>query len=112
MALKLVRNEKRFHRQAEEEIRILDHLRQQDGDHVHNVIHMLDHFNFRNHKCITFELMSINLYELIKKNKFHGFNLAVSRSRRVHCFSWCASSPTPCCSVWSCCTGIGSSTAT
>ncbi|CAD5226368.1 unnamed protein product [Bursaphelenchus xylophilus] len=79
VALKLVRNEKRFHRQAEEEIRILDHLRQQDPDHVHNVIHMLDHFNFRNHKCITFELMSINLYELIKKNKFHGFNLTLVR---------------------------------
>ncbi|KAI6236308.1 Dual-specificity kinase [Aphelenchoides besseyi] len=79
VALKLVRNEKRFHRQAEEEIRILDHLRSQDNDQAHNVIHMLDHFNFRNHKCITFELMSINLYELIKKNKFHGFNLTLVR---------------------------------
>ncbi|KAI6228860.1 Dual-specificity kinase [Aphelenchoides fujianensis] len=79
VALKLVRNEKRFHRQAEEEIRILDHLRAQDGDHSHNCIHMLDHFNFRNHKIITFELMSINLYELIKKNKFHGFNLTLVR---------------------------------
>lgn len=76
--MKLVRNEKRFHRQAEEEIRILDHLRRQDTDSGFNVIHMLDNFNFRNHKCITFELMSMNLYELIKKNKFHGFNLSVS----------------------------------
>ncbi|KAL3110193.1 hypothetical protein niasHT_015796 [Heterodera trifolii] len=79
VALKLVRNEKRFHRQAEEEIRILDHLKKQDGDGSHNVIHMLDHFTFRNHKCITFELMSINLYELIKKNKFQGFNLTLVR---------------------------------
>lgn len=36
----------------------------------YNIVHMLDHFQFRNHKCITFELLSINLYELIKKNKF------------------------------------------
>lgn len=79
VALKLVRNEKRFHRQAEEEIRILAHLREQDADGSYNVIHMLDHFNFRNHKCITFELMSINLYELIKKNKFQGFNLTLVR---------------------------------
>lgn len=78
VALKLVRNEKRFHRQAEEEIRILDHLKKQDVEAAHNVIHMLDNFTFRNHKCITFELMSINLYELIKKNKFQGFNLTVS----------------------------------
>ena len=83
VALKLVRNEKRFHRQAEEEIRILDHLREQDNGCTHNVIHMLDHFSFRNHKCITFELMSINLYELIKKNRFNGFNLTVRPSIRV-----------------------------
>ncbi|KAE9548975.1 hypothetical protein FO519_007809 [Halicephalobus sp. NKZ332] len=79
VALKLVRNEKRFHRQAQEEIRILDHLRRQDADGACNIIHMLDHFSFRNHKCITFELMSINLYELIKKNKFTGFNLTLVR---------------------------------
>ncbi|CAK5042049.1 unnamed protein product [Meloidogyne enterolobii] len=79
VALKIVRNEKRFHRQAEEEVRILDHLKKQDVDGVFNVIHMLDHFTFRNHKCITFECLSINLYELIKKNKFQGFSLALVR---------------------------------
>ncbi|CAO4374407.1 unnamed protein product [Caenorhabditis nigoni] len=79
VALKLVRNEKRFHRQADEEIRILDHLRRQDSDGTHNIIHMLDYFNFRNHKCITFELLSINLYELIKRNKFQGFSLMLVR---------------------------------
>ncbi|CAJ0579871.1 unnamed protein product, partial [Mesorhabditis spiculigera] len=100
VALKLVRNEKRFHRQADEEIRILDHLRRQDNDGSHNIIHMLDFFNFRNHKCITFELLNINLYELIKKNKFQGFSLhlvrkfaysmlqcleLLNRNRLIHC---------------------------
>lgn len=79
VALKLVRNEKRFHRQADEEIRILDHLRRQDPEGTHNIIHMLDYFNFRSHKCITFELLNINLYELIKKNKFQGFSLMLVR---------------------------------
>ncbi|KAK6619868.1 Dual specificity tyrosine-phosphorylation-regulated kinase 2 [Polyplax serrata] len=79
VALKMVRNEKRFHRQAQEEIRILEHLRKQDKDNTMNIIHMLDHFNFRNHTCITFELLSINLYELIKKNKFQGFSLQLVR---------------------------------
>ncbi|CAD6198885.1 unnamed protein product [Caenorhabditis auriculariae] len=79
VALKLVRNEKRFHRQADEEIRILDHLRRQDAEGTHNIIHMLDYFSFRSHKCITFELLSINLYELIKKNKFQGFSLMLVR---------------------------------
>ena len=42
-----VRNEKRFHRQAQEEIRILEHLRKQDKDNTCNIIHMFDNFSFR-----------------------------------------------------------------
>ncbi|KAJ8678896.1 hypothetical protein QAD02_014683 [Eretmocerus hayati] len=79
VALKMVRNEERFHRQAQEEVRILRALREQDKDNSMNVIHMFDSFTFRNHMCITFELLSINLYELIKKNKFQGFSLQLVR---------------------------------
>ncbi|XP_036721166.1 dual specificity tyrosine-phosphorylation-regulated kinase 2 [Balaenoptera musculus] len=79
VALKMVRNEKRFHRQAAEEIRILEHLRKQDKDNAMNVIHMLENFTFRSHICMTFELLSMNLYELIKKNKFQGFSLPLVR---------------------------------
>lgn len=79
VALKMVRNEKRFHRQAQEEIRILEHLRKQDKDNTMNIIHMYDSFTFRNHMCITFELLSINLHELTKKNKFQGFSLQLVR---------------------------------
>ncbi|KRG07341.1 putative dual specificity tyrosine-phosphorylation-regulated kinase 3 homolog isoform X1 [Drosophila mojavensis] len=79
VALKIVRNEKRFHRQAQEEIRILHHLRRHDMYNTMNIIHMYDYFSFRNHTCITFELLSINLYELIKKNGFKGFSLQLVR---------------------------------
>ncbi|XP_067937923.1 dual specificity tyrosine-phosphorylation-regulated kinase 2-like [Watersipora subatra] len=79
VALKMVRNEKRFHRQAQEEIRILEHLKKQDRDNTMNLIHMFENFTFRNHICITFELLSMNLYELIKKNKFQGFSLQLVR---------------------------------
>ncbi|KNC20801.1 putative dual specificity tyrosine-phosphorylation-regulated kinase 3 [Lucilia cuprina] len=79
VALKIVRNERRFHRQAQEEIRILHHLRRQDKYNTMNIIHMYDYFTFRNHMCITFELLNINLYELIKKNGFKGFSLQLVR---------------------------------
>ncbi|XP_074644711.1 dual specificity tyrosine-phosphorylation-regulated kinase 2-like [Tubulanus polymorphus] len=79
VALKMVRNEKRFHRQAQEEIRILEHLKKQDKENANNIIHIVEHFVFRNHICITFELLSMNLYELIKKNKFQGFSLQLVR---------------------------------
>ncbi|XP_034943160.1 LOW QUALITY PROTEIN: cyclin-dependent kinase 13-like [Chelonus insularis] len=81
IAIKIIRNKKRFHHQALIEVRILDHLRKKDleADSQHNVIHMLEYFYFRNHLCISFELMSLNLYELIKKNNYHGFSLSLIR---------------------------------
>lgn len=79
VALKMVRNEKRFYRQAHEEIRILEHLRKQDKDNAMNIIHMYRSFEFRNHVCITFEILYINLYELIRRNKFYGFSLQLVR---------------------------------
>ena len=100
IALKIVRNEKRFHKQAKEEILILEHLKKLDKDNTFNVIHMYESFTFRNHICITFELLSMNLYELIKKNKFLGFSLqlvrkfthsillcldALSKNKIIHC---------------------------
>jgi len=55
----LYRNKKRFHHQALIEVRILEHLRKKDLEmnSQHNVIHMLEYFYFRNHLCISFELM-------------------------------------------------------
>nr|XP_033339879.1 dual specificity tyrosine-phosphorylation-regulated kinase 4-like [Megalopta genalis] len=57
IAIKIIRNKKRFHHQALIEVQILEHLRKKDVDANHNVIHMLEYFYFRNHLCITFELM-------------------------------------------------------
>lgn len=74
-AVKLVRNEQNFNRQAQEEIRILKKLRQQDKDDSMNVIHILDSFTFRNHVCIVFELLSLNLEELNEKKNYAGFTM-------------------------------------
>ncbi|XP_054668847.1 dual specificity tyrosine-phosphorylation-regulated kinase 4 isoform X1 [Grus americana] len=79
VALKIIRNKKRFHSQALVEVKILDALLKKDKDDTHNIIHMKEYFYFRNHFCISFELLGINLYELIKKNNFQGFNLSLIR---------------------------------
>ncbi|KAM6500735.1 hypothetical protein JOM56_003749 [Amanita muscaria] len=79
VAIKIIRNKKRFHHQALVEIRILDKLRIWDADEKHHVIKMNEHFYFRNHLCIAMELLSINLYELIKANGFIGFTTALIR---------------------------------
>ena len=79
VALKLIRNQKRFHRQGKVEIKVLQQLLKNDPDDQFHAIKMLEYFVFRKHICITFELLSINLYELLKSNNFHGFSLSLVR---------------------------------
>lgn len=100
VALKIIRNEKRFHDQGAIEVRLLEHLRTKDTSDKHNVIHMLDHFVFRGHLCITFEMLAGDLYGELKKGGFKGFSVErvraaavdlvqclrnLRRSRLVHC---------------------------
>lgn len=79
VALKVIRNKKRFHHQALVEVKLLEHLRDHDTDGNAAIVHMRDYFYFRNHMCITFELLCINLYEFIKNNKFQGLSLGLIR---------------------------------
>ncbi|KAJ6668505.1 hypothetical protein lerEdw1_011987 [Lerista edwardsae] len=88
VAVKIIRNKKRFHNQALVEVSILTALRQKDEDNTFNVVHMKDYFYFRNHFCISFELLGINLYELIKKNNFQGFTSNLIR-RFTQCILKC-----------------------
>jgi len=78
-ALKIIRNKKRFHQQALVEVKLLQQLKQRDTDGSAAVVHVTDHFYFRSHMCITFEMLSINLYEFIKNNKFQGLSLSLVR---------------------------------
>ncbi|RCI03331.1 hypothetical protein CU098_008345 [Rhizopus stolonifer] len=78
-AIKIIRNKKRFHAQALVEIKILEDLLVWDPEDKHNNVRMLGHFTFRNHLCIAFECLSINLYEFIKINEFRGFSMGLLR---------------------------------
>lgn len=75
VALKIVRNEKRFHDQALEEIRILEYLNNQEKQDSLNCLTMFESFTFRNHICLTFELLSKSLFQLNKKNNYNGFSI-------------------------------------
>merc|ERR1719230_2005470 len=75
----MIRNKKRFHAQARVEVAILEHLRDHDPDDSCYIIHVKEWFYFRSHLCITFELLSINLYEFIKNNNFQGVSLGLIR---------------------------------
>ncbi|KAI8640212.1 kinase-like domain-containing protein [Parasitella parasitica] len=77
VAIKLIRNKKRFHAQAITEVSILKKLLEWDPQDQFHTIRMTDHFYFRNHLCIAFECLSMNLYEFIKANHFQGFSLSL-----------------------------------
>lgn len=74
VALKIIRNEPRFHRQGKIECSVLKTLRQNDADDSHNVVHMHMYFTFRNHLCITFEMLGRDLYSETKALRFTGFS--------------------------------------
>ncbi|KAH8876067.1 dual specificity tyrosine-phosphorylation-regulated kinase 3 like [Schistosoma japonicum] len=88
VALKIIRTEPRFTIQAREEIRILEKLRSmretscdESNRYDFPIINLFEHFTFRKHICMTFELLNINLYDLLKLNKFTG--LPRDRVRRI-----------------------------
>jgi dual specificity tyrosine-phosphorylation-regulated kinase 2/3/4 len=79
VAVKIIRNKKRFHQQALVEVNILQKLREWDPKNKHSMVNFTHSFYFRGHLCISTELLDMNLYEFIKSNSFRGFSLKLIR---------------------------------
>ncbi len=43
------------------------------------IVRLLSHFMFRNHQCLVFEMLSLNLYELLRNTQFDGVSLKLIR---------------------------------
>ncbi|KAJ6131623.1 hypothetical protein N7523_001329 [Penicillium sp. IBT 18751x] len=79
VAIKIIRNKKRFHQQALIEVNLLTKLKEWDPDRRHSVVNFTQSFYFRGHLCISTELLGMNLYEFIKAHDFKGFSLKLIR---------------------------------
>ncbi|EPB84523.1 CMGC/DYRK/DYRK2 protein kinase [Mucor circinelloides 1006PhL] len=77
VAVKIIRNKKRFHAQAQTEVRILEKLTKWDPKNKHYNVRMMDSFYFRDHLCIVFECLSLNLYEILQQNSYQGFSMGL-----------------------------------
>ena len=66
VAIKMVKNQKKYYYQAAVEAKLLLLLKENDPDQVERVVKLQDYFVWRNHLCIVFDLYAINLYEFIK----------------------------------------------
>ena len=77
VALKILKNKKRLYKQGLVESKLIESLNRNDPEDKKNIVKRLDHFVFRKHLILTFELLSVNLYDFIKMNNFLGFSLSL-----------------------------------
>ena len=77
VALKILKNKKRLYKQGLVESKLIETLNRNDPEDKKNIVKRLDHFVFRKHLILTFELLSVNLYDFIKMNNFLGFSLSL-----------------------------------
>nr|KAJ3422635.1 Dual specificity tyrosine-phosphorylation-regulated kinase 1A [Polyrhizophydium stewartii] len=79
VAIKIIKNRRSFYNQGQVEIRLLQLISGRDQDESNCVVHMKEHFMHRNHLCIVYELLHMNLYEILKRNRFTGLPLFLVR---------------------------------
>lgn len=79
-AAKVIKNKPAYYIQGLIEVKILSKLNHElDQNDSHHIVRMKDYFVFRNHLVIIFELLSLNLFELLRKNGLRGFSLSLIR---------------------------------
>ena len=83
VAIKVIKNKPAFHRQAKMEVELLQYLNGLDsaaiGGRDPNIVQLKAHFVHRDHMCLVFELLSYNLYDLLRLTKFRGVSLNLVR---------------------------------
>jgi dual specificity protein kinase YAK1 len=80
-AVKVIKNHPAYFHQAHVEIGILHMLNTKcDERDEHHIVRMLDHFVHRSHLCIVFEVLNVNLYELLRQNNFRGLSVKLVRT--------------------------------
>ncbi|KAF2115715.1 kinase-like domain-containing protein [Lophiotrema nucula] len=80
VAVKVIKNRTAYFNQSMMEVSVLDLLnKQMDKNDDHHLLRLKDTFIHRQHLCLVFELLSVNLYELIKQNQFRGLSTTLVR---------------------------------
>ncbi|CAL9731825.1 dual specificity protein kinase Yak1p [Monosporozyma unispora] len=76
LAVKVIKSRSEYLNQSITEAKILELLNTKiDPDNKHHFLRMFDSFVHKNHLCLVFELLSNNLYELLKQNQYHGLSI-------------------------------------
>jgi len=79
VAIKIIKSKKPFLQQAKTEIELLQFLNEKDVSDTACIVRLLEHFMFRGHQCLVFEMLSYNLYDLLRHTSFKGVSLNLIR---------------------------------
>ncbi|KAF3492244.1 CMGC/DYRK/YAK protein kinase [Arthroderma uncinatum] len=80
IAVKVIKNRTAYFNQSMMEVSVLDLISSKlDKNDDHHLLRLKDTFIHRQHLCLVFELLSVNLYELIKQNQFRGLSTTLVR---------------------------------
>ena len=74
VAIKIMRNVRSIHMQADIEIENLEKIGESDPEDSKSIVKMRQVFDFRGHICICFELLSYSLYQFLRSTKFQGIS--------------------------------------
>lgn len=79
VAIKIIKSKKPFLQQAKTEIELLQFLNEKDVSDTACIVRLQEHFMFRGHQCLVFEMLSYNLYDLLRHTSFKGVSLNLIR---------------------------------
>ncbi|KAA6399210.1 MAG: putative Serine/threonine-protein kinase ppk15, partial [Streblomastix strix] len=74
-AIKVIKNLPAYTKQAGLERQILTDISLADKVDQHHMLRLVDSFTFYGHFCFVTEMLGIDLYSVMKQNKFRGFSL-------------------------------------
>ena len=75
VCIKIINSQEKFQNQALIEIKILSTISEYDINNDSNNVKFYNHFKFRGHICLVFELLGKNLYEYLQLNNFIGLDI-------------------------------------
>ncbi|KAL3896687.1 MAG: hypothetical protein SGCHY_003915, partial [Lobulomycetales sp.] len=74
-AIKIIRSVPKYRDAAKLELKILKELKRCDPSNKKRCIHLVDCFDYRNHICMVFRLLSQSVFDYLKANDFNPFPL-------------------------------------
>ncbi|KAJ3348373.1 U4/U6 small nuclear ribonucleoprotein prp4, partial [Kappamyces sp. JEL0680] len=87
VAIKIIRNNDVMYKAGLKEMQILEKLKENDPEDKAFTIRLLTHFEHKNHLCLVFECLSLNLRQVLKKfGKDEGLNLKAVKSYAAQLF--------------------------